>query len=271
MVTGENLQLGFFDSAESDASVESSPLAPRLAGLEALGAVHGITIDRPARGRSAQRARTAVLYSRLQELGLRDVDRLVLTRTRTVMVSLIGRSLRIHEGYTEAPESVLRAVVAFAQAPSKAQRTQARSVILSFDVGASPARRKEQARPGDVALIAQLTSAHRELNERWFGGELKQIALGLSSRMATRLGHFDPGTRHTPSEIVLSRRHIIRDGWREAMQTLLHEMIHQWQHETGQAVDHGAAFRRKAREIGVVAAAKRPVNQVANKRFGFMR
>ena len=67
---------------------------------------------RPSRGRTAVRARTAVLFSRLEDLGLRGVDALVLMRTRTVMVSLIGRTLRIHEGYAEAPESVLRAIVA---------------------------------------------------------------------------------------------------------------------------------------------------------------
>ena len=29
---------------------------------------------------------------------------------------------------------------------------------------------------------------------------------------------------------------------------MLHEMVHQWQAETGLAVDHGRTFRRKARE-----------------------
>lgn len=33
--------------------------------------------------------------------------------------------------------------------------------------------------------------------------------------MTTRHGHFDPGSRHTPSEIVVSRTHIATHGWRE--------------------------------------------------------
>jgi hypothetical protein len=37
----------------------------------------------------------------------------------------------------------------------------------------------------------------------------------------------------------------------------LHEMVHQWQAETGLPVDHGASFRRKAREVGVLPGAKR--------------
>jgi hypothetical protein len=39
--------------------------------------------------------------------------------------------------------------------------------------------------------------------------------------------------------------------------TLLHEMVHQWQAETGIPVDHGPTFRRKARQVGVLPGAKR--------------
>ncbi len=39
--------------------------------------------------------------------------------------------------------------------------------------------------------------------------------------------------------------------------TLLHEMVHQWQAESGVPVDHGPAFRRKARQVGVLPGAKR--------------
>ena len=222
---------------------------------------------RPSRGRTAVRARTAVLFSRLEDLGLRGVDALVLMRTRTVMVSLIGRTLRIHEGYAEAPESVLRAIVAFATARNKTERTTAREAILAFDVERGPSvRRQEPARPGDVAMIAQLIDTHREMNVKWFDGALKVIPLRLSGRMATRLGHYDPGSRHTPSEIVMSRTHITRHGWREAMHTLLHEMVHQWQHETGRPVDHGTEFRQKARDVGITPAARRDVTPLEKRR-----
>lgn len=224
---------------------------------------------RPARGRTAVRARTAVLFSRLADLGLRGVDALTLMRTRTVMVSLIGRTLRIHEGYADAPEPVLRAIVAFAVARNKVERTVARDAILAFDVERGPApRRQEPPRPGDVAMIAQLMEAHRELNARWFGDALTVIPLRLSGRMATRLGHYDPGSKHTPAEIVMSRTHITRHGWREAMHTLLHEMVHQWQHETGEPLDHSTAFRQKAREVGITPAARRDVAPLERKRTG---
>lgn len=251
----DDLQLGFF--LEAPAAAPAAPAAPAADSEE----------TRPARGRTALRARTAVLFSRLQDLGLRGVDALVLMRTRTVMVSLIGRTLRVHEGYAEAPERVLRAIVAFAIARTKAERLAAREVILAHDVERAPvARRTEPARPGDVALIAQLTEAHRQLNAQWFGGALKSIPLRLSGRMATRLGHYDPGSRHLAAEIVMSRGHIAKHGWKEAMHTLLHEMVHQWQHETGRPVDHGPEFRAKAREVGITPAARRDVTPLERRR-----
>lgn len=269
----DDLQLGFFSDAPA---AEPAPLAGASSAsgtltTESTAAAptnpHEADDQRQVRGRSALRARTAVLFSRLQDMGLRGVDQLVLMRTRTVMVSLIGRTLRVHEGYAEAPESVLRAIVAFAIARNKTERLAAREVILAHDVDRAPVpRRQEPPRPGDAALITQLAEAHRQLNAQWFGGALKSIPLRLSGKMATRLGHYDPGSRHLASEIVMSRSHIARHGWREAMHTLLHEMVHQWQHETGRPVDHGPEFRNKAREVGITPAARRDVTPLERQR-----
>jgi hypothetical protein len=78
--------------------------------------------------------------------------------------------------------------------------------------------------------------------------------------MKTRLGELAVDLRTgRPIRITMSRRHIRRHGWAEVEHTLLHEMVHQWQAETGRPVDHGAGFRRKAREVGVVPRAKRRV------------
>jgi hypothetical protein len=273
------MQLGLFgfEEAPSPAPASASPAsASPAAPVAAAPSSPALVVNTPPReepderraiGRTAIRARTAVLFSRLQEMGLRGVETLVLMRTRTVMVSLIGRTLRVHEGYAEAPESVLRAIVAFAVARNKTERAAAKEVILAHDVERAPAaRREEPARPGDVALIAQLTEAHRQLNAEWFSNALRAIPIRLSGRMATRLGHFDPGSRHTPSEIVMSRKHIAKHGWREGMHTLLHEMVHQWQHETGRPVDHGTDFRAKCREVGITPAARRDVTPLERKR-----
>ncbi len=222
-------------------------------------------------GRAALRARAAVLFTRLQDMGLQNVESLVLMRTRTVMLSLIGRTLRVNEGYVDAPDSVLRAIVAFSLARTRAARATARDTILGYEVDRpAKARRLEKMRAGDPAMIAQLKLVHGQLNVKHFDGKLTDIVIRVSGKMATRLGHFDPGTRRTPSEIVISRRHISRHGWKEAIHTLLHEMVHQWQHESGIVVDHGAEFRRKAREVGITAAAKRELPSAAlGRRTGY--
>lgn len=223
--------------------------------------------EKPARGRTATRARTAVLFSRLQDMGLRNVDALVLMRTRTVMVSLIGRTLRVNEGYADAPERVLRAIVTFATARSKTERASARDAILQFEIDRAPApRRLETPRPGDLALIAQLSEAHRRLNAEHFDDMLSAVPIRLSGRMATRLAHYDPGSKHVAAEIVMSRKHVVKHGWREAMHTLVHEMVHQWQHESGVPLDHGAGFRKKAREVGITPAARRDVMPLERRR-----
>ncbi|MBK9979243.1 MAG: hypothetical protein IPP20_15230 [Gemmatimonadetes bacterium] len=43
----------------------------------------------------------------------------------------------------------------------------------------------------------------------------------------------------------------------EAFDTLLHEMVHQWQEENGHPIDHGPLFRQKAHEVGTTPRAKR--------------
>jgi hypothetical protein len=50
-----------------------------------------------------------------------------------------------------------------------------------------------------------------------------------------------------------------RHRWEEVVHTLVHEMVHQWQDETGLPIDHGPRFRAKARDVGIDAAAKRAV------------
>jgi hypothetical protein len=85
--------------------------------------------------------------------------------------------------------------------------------------------------------------------------------------MQSRLGEFQaPGEGHSAA-IVLSHRHLRRDGWTAAAETLLHEMIHQWQHETGLPLDHGVAFRRKARALGISPAATVPAGYIHTPRF----
>jgi hypothetical protein len=209
-----------------------------------------------------------LLARRLRLLGLRDVDRILTHTNRIVMVSLSARRvLRLHRGYAAAPDRVLRAIVRFLNPRlPRAVRRGAEREFLGFPVeehAPSPPRpaRREHPRPGDAALLARLEAAHRRLNAEHFGAALGPIPIRLSGRMRTRLGELAVDLRTgRPTEIAISRRHLRRHPWDEVEHTLLHEMVHQWQAESGLAVDHGRGFRRKAREVGIEPQAKRTVD-----------
>jgi hypothetical protein len=199
------------------------------------------------------------LLARLRELGLRRIARCRLTRNRNVMVSFGGGELRVHEGYLAAPEPVLRAVVAFVEGRTRAERRDAQRTIVAFPVRSPrPASRRERTHADDVEMAAQLAAWHARYNTRHFDGVLKPIEVRVSRRMQTRLGHY---TAATPggdaAEIAISRAHLRRHGWPEALHTLLHEMVHQWQDEAGHTIDHGSNFRMKAREVGIAPYARR--------------
>jgi predicted SprT family Zn-dependent metalloprotease len=209
---------------------------------------------------------------RLHELGLREIDRVVTHTNRTVMLSLSRRVLRIHRGYASAPDEVLRAIVRFLNPRvPRALRRAAEREFLRFPVdehappAAGPGRR-ERASPGDVLLLHRLETRHRELNREHFLGTLGEIPIRLSSRMRRRLGELSVDIRTgRPMELSISRRHIARHGWAEVEHTLLHEMVHQWQAESGLRVDHGPTFRKKARGVGVLPAARRAISKDEKK------
>lgn len=209
------------------------------------------------------------LLARLRELGMGNaIEQLRLTRNRMVMVSFGGHELRIHEGYLGAPEPVLRAVVAFVRARSRAERAAARAQIVSFQVERPQAsgRRPPRTAPADESMADELRRWHERYNERYFSGSLRPVAIRVSRRMKTRLGHYTArSSAGDPPEIAISRSHIQRHGWEEARHTLLHEMVHQWQDEAGHSIDHGSTFRTKAREVGITPLARRAVVPVKQR------
>jgi predicted SprT family Zn-dependent metalloprotease len=201
------------------------------------------------------------LLAAMRQLGLRRITRCRLTRNRNVMVSFGDGELRIHVGYLAAPDEVLAAIVRFVESPTRRERSQARRLLLQFPIetGASR-RRREESHPDDQQLAERLTQSHAQCNAQFFGGELRPLEVRVSRRMRARLGHYSAATAAgDPPEIAISRRHVRRHGWDEAVQTLLHEMVHQWQDERGLAIDHGRAFRAKAREVGTSPFARRTV------------
>ncbi len=205
------------------------------------------------------------LASRLVALGLPAGTLVREHANRTVMLSFTAGVLRIHRGYAWAPERVLRAIVRFLRRGTRREeRAALRKEFLAFPVEqyAPPwtrERRRERPRPGDVALLHRLERLHERLNAEHFGGALAAVPFRISSRMQVRLGELALELRtNRVLEIAVSRRHL-RHGWAEVEETVLHEMIHQWQAETGRPVDHGPEFRRKAAEVGATPRARRRV------------
>lgn len=205
-----------------------------------------------------------LLDRRLRALGLRGI-RAVRTHTnRTVMLS-IGRDrvLRIHQGYATAPDRVLRAIMRFLQPHrTRAERKAAEREFLAWPVETfvekSGGRRPDRPRPGDLLTLNRLATLHDTLNRRYFDGRLSAIPFRLSARMRTRLGEVSVDTPSGRAlEIALSREHLSEHAWHEVEETVLHEMVHQWQAENGFPVDHGPVFRRKAEEVGVEPSARR--------------
>ena len=207
-----------------------------------------------------------LLAERLALLGLRDVEQVLTHTNRTVMLSLHRRVLRVHRGYSFASDRVLRAIVRFLNPRvSRARRRAAEREFLAFPVESyapprEDRRSSERPRPGDVVLLHRLETLHQTLNGAHFDGELGSIGISLSSRMRTRLGELSADVHSgRPLQITISRRHLVRHDWQEVEHTMLHEMVHQWQAENGLRIDHGPTFRKKAREVGVIPAARRTI------------
>ena len=204
------------------------------------------------------------LRGRFRRLGLGSQYRVRLTTNRTVVVSYSGGELRIHNSFLGADEEVWKAIITFVHGRNRVSRQEARRTILEFPVARSndpPRRRRtpERTKPADLPVIRELSRWHSEYNVKRFGSALREIPIRISRRMKSRLGHYSPASGGCEPEIVLSRRHIRRDGWDEALHTLLHEMVHQWQDEQGFVVDHGSIFRAKARAVGITPLACRAV------------
>jgi len=200
------------------------------------------------------------LAVRLRAQGLPDTMPVILHANRRVLVSMTRRgALRVHRGYEAAPDEVVAAIAQWARPRTRrADRRRAQRVLVSFPVHLHapptrpPRRVPEPARAEDAATLSRLQALHEELNARHFQGNLGPCDLRLSRRMRRRLGEFRPAGPIEPRpEITLAHRHLKRDGWARATATLLHEMVHQWQAETGRPLGHGREFRDKCAEVGI--------------------
>lgn len=205
----------------------------------------------------------AELLARLQAMGVRGVRSITLTRNRSVMVSVRDGTLRVHRAFLSAPEGVHRAMARFLMSRRRADRLAARRVLVAFPIDDAERRAPRagvRTHPDDEALAATLAAWHARYNMERFGGALRVVKVRVSRRMRARLGHYAPAQAGRPAEIAISRRHVKRHGLAAASETLLHEMVHQWQDESGVGLGHEAGFREKARGVGIGGRAKQVVD-----------
>jgi hypothetical protein len=262
----DELQLGLLFDAAPAGAVDIAAPAGTLAAPEPQPwfAEPDTTASEEAEAEQEEREDAAratdLLFGTLRGLGLQHIRSLVLTRNRSVVVSVKGFELRVHEGFCNAPREMHEQIVRFVMARRSWERQKARQAILAYELPrhTKPPRAPEKTHPEDEPLAERLAEWHTRLNGERFGAQLKQIPIRVSRRMVRRLGHYAPGVEGGGSEIAISARHLRRDGFASALDTLLHEMVHQWQHESGLPIDHGLEFRRKCREVGALPRAKRP-------------
>lgn len=212
----------------------------------------------------------ALLTNRLRAHGLPAATPIIPHANRQVLVSRGARgALHVHLGYAAAPDEVLAAIALWARPRlPRQQRRAAQRILIAFPVhdyvppGRAPRRLHTPARPGDEGILARLQELHAELNKRHFGGVLGAVRFVLSSRMRSRLGEFRPvSPAHPIAEIGVSRRHLRRDGWDGVADTVAHEMVHQWQAETGRRLGHGPEFRQRCLGLGLDGRATRRVDR----------
>lgn len=204
-----------------------------------------------------------LLRRRLLRAGLAPTIPVTVHQNRRVLVHVRDGRVRVHQGFAYAPDGVVQAVVTFAQARTAGAARAARQELASFPVhdyvpAPAPRATRSGLRPGERTMLARLRAIHRDLNIRHFEGMLSVPVFRVSHRMRRRLGEVVVPAADAVA-IVISRRHVDRDGWDEVTQTVLHEMVHQWQVERGLPLGHGPAFREKARAVGVEPLARRTI------------
>jgi predicted SprT family Zn-dependent metalloprotease len=94
--------------------------------------------------------------------------------------------------------------------------------------------------------VSELQLLFAQLNNEFFGGEIPTHRIAYNARFSNLAGRIT----YKPPLIELSPKHFEKHPG-ALRDTLLHEMIHGWLHARGLNPGHGAAFKRKMRELGL--------------------
>ena len=238
--------------------------------------------------------RTEVAFlEALHRRGARRVTKVVFRRNRATIWSLssAGTVLNLHEGYRDAPPSIMDAfavIVRDAQRDTTAYREAAKRV--RDWPGLMPAlrrvrdafrrtrkrRRATPTYPGPCCATPEqkryLRRLYLYLNDSRFDGRLpRTLPLRLSNRFRARLGQAVPGLydgRRIVLEIALNVDLMLEGNGRERLDTLLHEMAHaaDWLFSGGEG--HGETWRRWARHAGcqTVTCTENPIVERVDRR-----
>jgi predicted SprT family Zn-dependent metalloprotease len=96
--------------------------------------------------------------------------------------------------------------------------------------------------------VSELQLLFAALNNEYFGGAIPAYRIAYNGRFGNLAGRIT----YKPPLIELSPKHF--EGRAEALrETLLHEMIHAWLYVRGENPNHGAAFKKKMRELGIAS------------------
>ncbi len=109
---------------------------------------------------------------------------------------------------------------------------------------ASVDRRENNA----LITTADLQLLYASLNARHFGGVLRTYRIVYNARLTSVAGRIG----HRPPVIELSAP-LLREHPQALEATLLHEMVHAWLEQYRLPNGHGAAFKRKMREVGLTS------------------
>jgi hypothetical protein len=203
----------------------------------------------------------------LQSRGATRLSRVSFRCNRSTLWSLTqeGRALNVHEAYGQAPEDVLAAFAILAREGGvrSAATRRAAAVVEAWPDVRRAMKNARLARkispPGGCCATSEqrgyLRALYRYFNRTRFDGGLPdEVAIRLSGRMSSCLGHMLPGgspdgRRHI-IEIALSVDLMLAGNGAERVDTLLHEMAHAADFlESGQR-GHGRSWRAWARRAG---------------------
>lgn len=104
-----------------------------------------------------------------------------------------------------------------------------------------------------VTSIATIKMFAREANKKYFNGELnfRGVEWKISKKMFRTLGQFGFNYTTKHQTVKMSER-VLNAGTKEWHTTLVHELVHMWQFQTGRRVDHGYSFKSKAAAIAQI-------------------